>query len=79
MTLPSGPLRETLSAFKRTQVVLINGNKDVSFEDKILSISNKIKIFYSKYLPENIEEFKKKKSFCFFWNWKSVQFFQIIS
>ena len=79
MTLPSGPLRENLSAFKRTQVVLINGDKDVSFEDKILSISNKIKIFYSKYLPENIEEFKKKNLFAFAGIGNPSNFFKLLS
>tara|TARA_A100000164_G_scaffold119839_1_gene105889 strand:- start:120 stop:1049 length:930 start_codon:yes stop_codon:yes gene_type:complete len=65
LTLPSGPLRENLNAIKKTQIVLINGNKNESFEKKILDISNKVKIFYSKYLPTNIEEFKNKKLFAF--------------
>ena len=47
MTLPSGPLRENINAIKKAQIVLINGNKDKLFEEKILSISNKVKIFYS--------------------------------
>ena len=65
MTLPAGPLRESINAIKKTQIVLINGSKNKLFEDKILSISNKVKIFYSKYLIENIEEFKNKNLFAF--------------
>jgi len=34
MTLPSGPLRENMNALKKTQIVLINGNKDNEFEKK---------------------------------------------
>ena len=79
MTLPSGPLRESLSAFKRTQIVLINGNKNVPFEDKILSTSNKVKIFYSKYLPENIEEFRKKNLFAFAGIGNPSNFFKLLS
>ena len=32
---------------------------------KILSISNNVKIFYSKYIPRNLEEFKNKKLIAF--------------
>ena len=65
MTLPSGPLRESINAIKKTQIVLINGERNILFEEKILSISNKIKIFYSKYFLENIQEFKNKNLFAF--------------
>ena len=33
--LPSGPLRENLSALKNVQIVVINGKKDPAFEQKI--------------------------------------------
>ena len=65
MTLPSGPLRENMNAIKKAQIVIINGNKNELFEKKILNISNKVKIFYSKYLPINIKEFKDKKLYAF--------------
>ncbi len=65
MTLPSGPLRESMNAIKKAQIVLINGEKNRLFEEKILNISDKVKIFYSKYLPMNIEEYKNKKLFAF--------------
>ena len=58
---PSGPLRENLSSLKYAQIILINGNKDLSFEKKLLSINNKLEIFYSKYKALNTDEFKNKK------------------
>ncbi|MBD1172481.1 tetraacyldisaccharide 4'-kinase [Pelagibacterales bacterium SAG-MED05] len=79
MTLPSGPLRESLTALKKTQIVLINGNKKELFEEKILSISNKVKIFYSKYLPENIEEFRNKNLFAFAGIGNPSNFFKLLS
>ena len=36
--MPSGPLREGLSALKNADVVIINGNKDNTFEEKILKL-----------------------------------------
>ena len=57
MTLPSGPLRESLSSLKNSQIVVINGNSNEVFEEKIRSISNDINIYYSKYLPANLSQF----------------------
>ena len=37
LVIPSGPLREDLSAVKNAQIVIINGVKNVSFEEKFLS------------------------------------------
>ena len=59
--LPAGPLRESLGALKDANVVLINGKKDDSFEKKILSINKNLYIFYSDYIPANLDEFKNKK------------------
>ena len=58
LVLPSGPLRETLSALKDVEVVLINGNKIPSFEEKLLKINNKLEIYYSYYKPVNIGQFE---------------------
>jgi len=79
MTLPSGPLRESINAIKKTQIVLINGNKNELFEKKILSVSNKVKIFYSKYIPTNIEEFKNKKLFAFAGIGNPNNFFKLLT
>ncbi len=79
MTLPSGPLRESINAIKKTQIVIINGNENKLFEEKILSISNKVKIFYSNYLPENIEEFKNKNLFAFAGIGNPNNFFKLLA
>ena len=79
MTLPAGPLRESINAVKKAQIVLINGSKNKLFEDKILSISNKVKIFYSKYVPENIEEFKNKNLFAFAGIGNPRNFFKLLA
>ena len=79
MTLPSGPLRENINAIKKTQIVIINGEKNKIFEKKILNISNKVKIFYSKYLPINIKEFENKKLFVFAGIGNPSNFFKLLS
>ena len=61
LVLPAGPLRERLSSLKKADIVIINGEKDKIFEDKILKINNNLKIFYSFYKPINIDEFKNKR------------------
>ncbi len=77
-TLPSGPLRQNIDAIKNTQLILINGNKDESFEKKIIKISNKVKIFYSKYLPSNIQEFSGKRLFAFAGIGNPKNFFKLL-
>lgn len=63
--LPSGPLRETLDSIKRAKIIVINGDKNKIFEQKLLSVANNIKIFYSKYMPLNIDKVKNKNIFAF--------------
>lgn len=60
-TFPSGPLRENLKALKNTEIVMINGEEDKVFEEKVFSVNKKIEIFYSSYNPVNINDFKGKK------------------
>ena len=59
--IPSGPLRERFESIKDVKIVVINGKKNIDFENKILNINNKIKIFYTKYIPLNLEKIKNKK------------------
>ena len=63
--MPSGPLREKLSAIKRADCVIINGDKDIKIEDQIYKKNKNVKIFYSKYKPVNIDRFKDKKICAF--------------
>ena len=63
--MPSGPLREKLSAIKRADCIMINGSKNIKIEDQIYKKNKNVKIFYSKYKPVNIDRFKDKKIFAF--------------
>ena len=63
--IPAGPLREKLSALKRADCILINGNKDVEIENQIYNENKSAKIFYSKYKPLDIDRFKQKKICAF--------------
>jgi len=65
LTIPSGPLREDLSALKNANCVIINGKKNKNIENKILSKKEEIKIFYSNYMPQNIDEFENKEIIAF--------------
>ena len=65
LVIPSGPLREDLSALKRANCVIINGKKNIDIENEIFSQNKKIKIFYTKYKPQNINEFKNNKIAAF--------------
>ena len=61
LILPSGPLRESLNALKDVDVIIINGEKNIFFEKKLLNINKNLDIYYSSYKPINIEEFKDKE------------------
>tara|TARA_B100000780_G_scaffold146226_1_gene102128 strand:- start:5505 stop:6434 length:930 start_codon:yes stop_codon:yes gene_type:complete len=64
-TLPAGPLREPATSLKKCQIVVINGEKNHEFENIIKNISNTIDIYYSKYLPVNIEKFQNQNLLAF--------------
>ena len=78
LVLPSGPLRESLGSLSRAHIVIINGNKNDILEKKILNISNNIKIYYSKYIPSNIEKFKNKKLLAFAGIGNPNNFFELL-
>ena len=63
--IPSGPLRESLSALKRASHVFINGKKNLDIESKIFAQNRNIKIFYTRYKPENVGQFKNNKIIAF--------------
>ena len=61
LIIPSGPLRESLNALKDANIILINGEKDNDFEEKLLNINKNLEFFYSFFKPKNIDKFKNKK------------------
>ena len=78
-TIPSGPLREGLKSMKYADVIVINGDKNELFEKKINSFSKNAKIFYSRYVPDNIEEFKNKDLFAFAGIGNPENFFKLLN
>ena len=56
--IPAGPLRQSISSLKNSKIIVINGKKNIKFEQKILAISKSIEIYYSNYRPVNTNEFK---------------------
>ena len=58
---PSGPLRESLGSLRNADILIINGDRSLNFEQKILKIQKDLQIYYSNYKPLNIQEFKNKK------------------
>ena len=78
LVLPSGPLRESLSALKDADIVIINGDEESSFKEKILDINKKLKIFYSRYRPINIDRFRGKKLFAIAAIGNPDNFFQLL-
>ena len=61
MVIPAGPLRESLGVLKDAQVVIINGGKNLEFEEKILKYNKNLNIFYSNYYSVNAIELRGKK------------------
>ena len=78
LTIPSGPLREPLSSLKRAEIILINGNKNIEIEKRILNKNKKIKIFYFKYILKNIEEFNNKNIVAFAGIGNPINFFDLL-
>ena len=76
--IPSGPLREGLSALTRANCVIINGKKNINIENKILKNNKLIKIFYSKYKPQNISDFENRKIICFAGIGNPINFFDLL-
>ncbi len=78
LTIPSGPLREDLSALKRAHIIVINGVKNKNFEKLLKKINNKLSIFYSKYKPINLKDFKNKKLIALAGIGNTENFFELL-
>ena len=74
LTLPSGPLRESINNLKFYENVFLNGNEEslIAIKDQIKKINPNININSGKYTPLNIGEFdERSKLLSFFWYWQS--------
>ena len=63
--LPAGPLREKLEILKKYSAIFVIGERK---NTKLLSVLKKFnnKIFYSNYVPINMKNFNRKKSYLYF-------------
>ena len=68
LTLPSGPLRESINNLRFYNNVFLNGNEEQleDIKNKIKKINSKININQGKYVPLNIEDFNKELNYIVF-------------
>jgi tetraacyldisaccharide 4'-kinase len=68
MTIPSGPLRESLNNIKKYNHVFLNGNDEnlSNIKSEILNINPFINIYEGKYVPINLKEFNLKNNYLAF-------------
>ena len=68
LTIPSGPLRENLQKLKKYNNVFLTGNGEntENIKNCILNIDPNINIYEAKYIPLNINEFKKIEKYLAF-------------
>ena len=68
LTLPSGPLRESINNLKFYENIFLNGNEEslIAIKDQIKKINPNININSGKYMPLNIGEFDKDQSYLVF-------------
>ena len=76
--MPSGPLREKLSAIKRADCIVINGQADIKIENEIHKENKNIEIYYSKYRPLDINKFKNKTIIAFSGIGNPTNFFDLL-
>ena len=68
MTIPSGPLRESISSLKNYKHLFLNGNLENldTIKKEILTINSKINIYIGKYEPKNLNEFDTNHKYLVF-------------
>ena len=68
LTLPSGPLRESINNLKFYENIFLNGNEEslITIKDQIKKINPNMNINSGKYTPLNIGEFDKDQNYLVF-------------
>ena len=78
LTLPSGPLRENLKSLKNCHYVFLNGEKDLTFENKLKKYNPTLEFLYYSYYSKNINEFKNRKLVAFAGIGNPINFFNFL-
>ena len=68
LTIPAGPLRESINNLKNYNHIFLNGNlENIDYlKDEIQKINSEIKIHLGKYEPINLQEFNKTEKYFVF-------------
>ena len=68
LTIPAGPLRESINNLKNYNHVFLNGNlENIDYlKDEIRKINSEIKIHLGKYVPLNLSQFNKTEKYFVF-------------
>ncbi|MDC0875905.1 tetraacyldisaccharide 4'-kinase [Candidatus Pelagibacter sp.] len=68
LTIPAGPLRESISNLKNYQHVFLNGNLEnlENLKKYIFGINSKINLHLGKYVPLNLDEFDNQEKYLVF-------------
>ncbi len=68
LTIPAGPLREKFSNIKNYKHLFLIGNDENlnEIKNQIYKVNPSIEIHYAKYVPTNINEFKKNENYIVF-------------
>ena len=77
--LPAGPLRESLKSLKNADIIIVNGQREIKFEEKLLKFNKKLKFFYTSYEPTNLGKFKNKKLMAIAGIGNPENFFSLLS
>ena len=68
LTIPAGPLRESINNLKNYKHIFLNGNLENldNIKKHIFNINQNIDLYIGKYVPLDIEKFDKDKSYLVF-------------
>ena len=68
LTIPAGPLRESINNLKKYKNIFVNGNLEniEKIERDIIKINSKVHLHKGKYVPLNIKEFDTNEKYIIF-------------